>query len=255
MGTLALISLPFIRKLSYELFLRVHQSLTVASIYGAWRHLPKAELLPSLYLMVGMGVFAATSVSNIAALFYRNGAFSGNGFPRAVLSRSTDCLNEGTKDVPYKVRLLLPRPVKVGTGQYINLWLPAVSFWSWTQTHPFTVVSWSQREQSVLELLIHPRKGLTGTIGRQLQTIAMGSWGYSSVALYSGPHGLSEPVGHYERVLLIANDSGLSAVLPYARELIHGHNTCSSRVRRVHLVWQVGKRGKSMLLNLNNLKK
>lgn len=191
-----------------------------------------------------MGVFAVTSVSSLAVLLYRNGVFSGNGCPRAVLSSSTSTSDgeEGINDTPFKVRLLLPRPVKVRTGQYINLWLPAVSFWSWTQTHPFTVISWSQTEQSVLELLIHPQKGLTGTIGRQLRTI--GSGGFSSMALYSGPHGLSEPVDHYENVLLVANGSGLAAVLPYIRRLIHGYNTSTSRVRRVHLVWQVARRGR-----------
>lgn len=81
------------------------------------------------------------------------------------------------------------------------------------------------------------------TIGRQLRTI--GSDGYSSMALFSGPHGLGEPVDDYENVLLIANDCGLAAVLPYARKLIHGYNTCTSRVRRVHLVWQAEKRGMS----------
>ena len=66
------------------------------------------------------------------------------------------------------------------------------------------------------------------------------------MALYSGPHGLSEPVDDYENVLLVASDSGLPAVLPYARKLIHGYNTWTSRVRRVHLVWQVENRGRSL---------
>lgn len=244
-------SLPFVRKFSYELFLRAHQGLTIVSVYGIWKHVPKAELLPWLYLIIGTGVFSVTSLSYLAALLYRNGIFSGNGYPRAVLlSNANGSINkkEGTDDTPFKVRLLLPRPVKVRAGQYVNLWLPAVSFWSWTQTHPFTVISWSQTKQSVLELLIQPRKGLTGTIGRQLRTIS--SDGYSSMALYSGPHGLSESVDDYENVLLVANDSGLPAVLPYARKLIHGYNTCTSRVRRVHLIWQVRKRGRSLLRNL-----
>lgn len=74
----------------------------------------------------------------------------------------------------------------------------------------------------MLELLIQPRKGLTGTISRQLRAIS--SDRYSSIALYSGPYSLSEPVNDYENVLLIASDSGLSAVLPYARKLIHRYN-------------------------------
>lgn len=248
MGALTLISLPCVRKLSYELFLKTHQGLTIVSLYGIWRHIPKGQLIPPLYLIIGMGLFAVTSVSEIAMLLYRNGIFSGNGCPRVLLSGTlVSNEKEPTIKTPFKARLLLPRPVKVSAGQYVNLWLPAVSFWSWTQTHPFTVTSWSQREQSVLELLIQPRKGLTDTIGRQLRTI--GSDGYSSMALFSGPHGLGELVDDYENVLLIANDSGLAAVLPYAKKLIHGYNTCTSRVRRVHLVWQAEKRGMSCCRN------
>ena len=56
------------------------------------------------------------------------------------------------------------------------------------------------------------------------------------MALYSGPYGLSELVGYYERILLITNDSRLSIVLPYARELIYRYNIYISRVRRVYLI-------------------
>ncbi|KAJ5875189.1 uncharacterized protein N7473_012536 [Penicillium subrubescens] len=243
LGALTLMSLPFARNISYEFFLRSHQGLTIVAVYGLWRHIPKRELLPWLYLIIGISAFAATSGLFFAGLLYRNGIFSGNRCPRAILSRHGHKSIE-TSTTPFKVRLLLPRPINVKAGQYINLWLPAVSFWSWTQTHPFTVISWSQEKQSVLELLVQPRKGLTGTIGRQLRTI--GSEGYSSMALYSGPHSLSERVNDYQYVLLVSSDSRLSAVLPYARKLIQGYKTCTLRVRRVHLVWQVENRGRSL---------
>ncbi|EAA64355.1 hypothetical protein AN9023.2 [Aspergillus nidulans FGSC A4] len=194
LAALSLIFLPFVRKFSYELSLRVHQALTIVSVYGIWKHLPQDKLLPRLYLYIGLSVFTGTS-----------------------------CL-----------------PVNVRAGQYVNLWLPGVSFWSWTQTHPFTVVSWSQGKQSELEFLVQPRSGLTATIARQMRVI--GPDGYSCLALYSGPHGLSESVNNYETVLLIAGGAGLPAVIPYAKRLIYGYNTCTSHVRRVHLVWQAETR-------------
>lgn len=243
-----MISLPFVRKLSYELFLRAHQGLTIVSVYGIWRHLPKDTLLPRLYLYIGVSAFTSTSCLHLAGIFYRNGMFSRNGCPRAVISshtRQSSIEQEGYLDTPFKIRLILPRPVKVGAGQYVNLWLPTVSFWSWTQTHPFTITSWSQGKQAVLEFLVQPRRGLTATIARQMRVI--GPDGYSSLALYSGPHGLSEPVDNYENVLLVAGGAGLSAVLPYAKRLIHGYNTCTSHVRRVHLIWQVETRGRSLM--------
>lgn len=210
-------------------------------------HLPGDNLLPRLYLYIGIGAFASTSLLYLSRVLYINGIFSGNGWPRAIISsharlRSNDKVE--AIDTPFRVRLILPRPVMIKAGQYVNLWLPSISFWSWAQTHPFTVISWSQGKQSVLELLVQPREGLTATIARQAR--AIGRDGFSSLALYSGPHGLSEPVDDYETVLLISSGAGLSAVIPYAKRLIYGYNTCTSHVRRVHLIWQVETRGRSV---------
>lgn len=135
------------------------------AVYGLWRHILKKELLPWLYLIIGISAFAAISGLFFAGFLYRNGIFSGNGCLRVILLRHGHESIE-TSTTLFKVRLLLLRLINVKAGQYINLWLPAVSFWLWTQTHPFTIISWSQEKQSVLELLVQPRKGLTGIISR-----------------------------------------------------------------------------------------
>jgi NAD(P)H-flavin reductase len=138
---------------------------------------------------------------------------------------------------PIRICLYLPRPISVRAGQYINLWLPSVSLWSWAQTHPFIVTSWSLGKYGMLEMLVEPRQGLTKTLARRAKL--MGRDGFSCLALYSGPHGLTESVDNYESVLLVASGAGIAAVIPYVKYLIHGYNTCTSHVRRVHLVWQV----------------
>lgn len=91
---------------------------------------------------------------------------------------------EAIIDTPFKTRLLLPRMVNVKVGQYINLWLPAVSFWRGHKLTPPRLFQ-SQKKQSVLGLLIQPRRGLIGTISPQLRTI--GSNGYSPMARYDEP--------------------------------------------------------------------
>ncbi|KAJ5737271.1 uncharacterized protein N7483_002503 [Penicillium malachiteum] len=239
LGALGLTALPLVRRISFEIFIRVHQGLTIVCVYGIWRHIPKDSLLPELYILIGVSLFATTSSTYLIKLLYRNGIFSGNGCPRAILSSSNcDLVKDREKaGALFNIRLLLPRPVTVKAGQYINLWLPSATMGSWMQTHPFTIISWSQKPQSSIELLIQPRKGLTATLAHQVQNA--GPRGYSCLAVYSGPHGLSEPVESYETVLLVANEAGLSAVLPYAKKLIHGYNTCTSHVRRVHLLWQM----------------
>jgi NAD(P)H-flavin reductase len=125
-----------------------------------------------------------------------------------------------------QVRIVLPRPLTVEAGQYINLWLPSVSLWSWTQTHPFTVTSWSQSAQDTLELLVQPCCGLSADLLRHAPVAAQNL--ISFLALFTGPHGTSEDVGHYKSVLVIASGFGIAAAVPYLKKLIYSYNTCTS---------------------------
>jgi NAD(P)H-flavin reductase len=50
---------------------------------------------------------------------------------------------------------------------------------------------------------------------------------------------MSEDVSHYESILVIASGFGIAAAVPYLKKLIYGYNTCTSQVRRLHLVWKV----------------
>ena len=238
--------MPFCRRLSYELFLRLHQALAVVSVYGIWRHLPSEKYSSRLYLYIALGILGSTSFSHLILFLYRNGLFSGNGCPRAIAichknERDAENAGQHARATPIRVRLILPRPIKAMAGQYINLWLPSLGLWSWVQTHPFMITSWSRTDQGVLDLLVEPRGGLTKTLVRQAHAAPKGN--FSSLALYSGPHGISECVDKYESVLLVASGAGIAAIIPYAKKLIHGYNTCTSHVRRMHLIWQVESLG------------
>jgi len=101
--------------------------------------------------------------------------------------------------------------LKVEAGQYINLWIPTVSFSSFLQSHPFVIASCEEGEWTTLELLVDPQKGLTS----KLQRLARyGSGSDSRLALFTGPHGTSAPLGDFERVLMVASGFGIVAQLP-----------------------------------------
>lgn len=239
---LALLSFRPFRRISYECFLRSHQALALVGVYGIFKHIPDKAILPRLYIYIALGVLGCTSCSSLAVLLFRNGLFSGNGCPRAKITShknrtETEKDDSTPKLTPIKVSLYLPRPVTVIAGQYINLWLPSVSMWSWAQTHPFTVTSWSRGKQNILELVVEPRQGLTKSLAHRAHLMGLG--GLQCMALYSGPHGITESVDNYESVLCVASGPGIAAVIPYVKKLIHSYNTCTSHVRRVHLVWQV----------------
>jgi NAD(P)H-flavin reductase len=103
------------------------------------------------------------------------------------------------------------------------------------------VTSWSPDKQGGLELFAQTRSGLTAT----LQACAAKEGSASFVAFVTGPHGPSTPVSQYETVLAVASGFGIAGVVSHLRQLLHGYNTSTSRVRRVHLVWQMQSLGKS----------
>ncbi|OJD10435.1 hypothetical protein AJ78_08552 [Emergomyces pasteurianus Ep9510] len=171
---------------------------------------------------------------------YRNQVLSSQLSPRALVTCEKDDRSDKDAQVegrPIKIHVTLPRPLEVKAGQYVNLWMPSVGLGlaSWMQTHPFMVTSWSPGKQDVLELFAQTRRGLTAKL--QARAAVDGSASFS--VFVSGPHGLSEPVSQYETVLAIASGFGIAGVLFYLKQLLHGYNTSTSSIRRVHLVWQV----------------
>ncbi len=239
---LLLLSLPFLRRLSYEIFIRTHQALAALSAFAIWRHLALKPLLPRLYVYIFAVTFLSTLLLQCGFVIYRNGAI-GCGYARASITHVNDTV---------MIRLTLSRPLKVKAGQYICLWIPRISFWSFLQSHPFVVTSWSEGKQSSLDLFIEPRGGLTRELLRHSKTDSDGS--SSCLALFSGPHGISTPVGDYETVLMIASGFGIAAHLPYLKQLIYGYNACKTRTRRVHLVWQMQTLGKLQLDQISQVK-
>jgi hypothetical protein len=101
--------------------------------YAVWRHLPLRTTSRRLYLYIGMQVLI---------FVYQNGVFTSRGCPRALVTYvGTDKKDNGAAK-PIKISVALSRPLSIHPGQYISLRMPAVSWWSWTQSHPFMVTSW-----------------------------------------------------------------------------------------------------------------
>ncbi|KAF2818044.1 hypothetical protein CC86DRAFT_183145 [Ophiobolus disseminans] len=172
----------------------------------------------------------------------------GAGLSRAYIIREGDAV---------RVRLRLSRHIRVKAGQYVGLWIPAVSFWAPLQSHPFMVTSWSAGRSKHLDIVVEPRKGWTrsladlGRVNEQLlrdrgmKDTVSDTFVYkgliSNLALFTGPHGCSVPVGEYETVVMIASDFGIAAQLPYLHALVYSYNACKTRNRRVHLIWFLEK--------------
>ncbi|KAH8799389.1 hypothetical protein F5884DRAFT_848060 [Xylogone sp. PMI_703] len=238
LGLLILLSFRLFRQPSYELFLRAHQSLAGLFVYSMWRHLPSDKLVPRLYLYISTGLFLSTSLIQCGFFVRTNGLFRYH-CSRAHISHAGGAV---------RIRIYPQKRLKIKTGQYINLWIPFISFWSFAQSHPFVVISWATEEQNTIDLFIEPRRGLT----RELLYHTKSNHSLNPLVMFSGPHGRSVSMEGYETILMVASGFGIAAQLPYLKRLIHGYNAREVHARRIHLIWQikdkeVGIAGQSLL--------
>jgi hypothetical protein len=222
LGAALLCSHHPIQKYLYEVLLRFHQALAMLCTYAIWRHLEHTASFSLIYVYISAGFPLSIFTIQLLVTLYRNVSLD-SGMCRAEVSHN-------------QVRLTLPRHLRVSAGQYIGLWIPRVSFWSCLQSHPFTVVSWTEEKTNSLDLLVESRGGFTQKLHQQSKRHGRSS--HSCVAVYTDPHGMSIPVEDYETVLVVASDFGVFATLPYMKQLMYGYKTCKSRTRRIHLVWQ-----------------
>jgi predicted ferric reductase len=225
-----ILSLPVLRKLSYEIFIRVHQGLAGLFAYSIWKHVVSGQLFPLIYVYTFTGIFLGLLFIQSGILIYRNRAI-GTSFSKAHIRNTGDIV---------QIRLELSRPLYVEAGRYICLWMPTISLWSFSHIHPFTVTSWSDEKQTSLDLFIEPRGGFTRKLLEYSKTHGDDA---PCLAFFTGPHGRSAPVVKFETVLMIASGFGIAAQLPYLKQLLHGYNACRARTRRVHLVWQLETTG------------
>lgn len=228
---LLLLLIPLLRQLSYELFLRSHQVLALASAYAVWRHLPSDKPFPLGYMYISTGLFAFTFLLQSISVIVQNGAF------RHHLSRASITHDSGA----VKIQLHLRKPLRIDAGRYVNLWVPSVSFWSFLQTHPFMVISWAAKEQDTLDLLIEPQRGLT----RELLYHAKKGYTINPIVMFTGPHGRDIVMDDFNSILMVASGFGIAAHLPHLKKLIYGYNARAVRARRIHLVWQIKNKGRT----------
>lgn len=103
-------------------------------------------------MYITSAIFLSTFVLQVLILLYRN-VSTRHGHTRALISKQ-----RGT----VRMSISVPRLVTVEAGQYVNVWMPSISFCSFLQSHPFTIASWATQGSNItLDLMVTLRKGLT----------------------------------------------------------------------------------------------
>lgn len=197
--------------------------------YGLERHASRKDQYIRWYVL-GIAVAAATmAVLQVLHVLLRQRFFY-RGLPRAQV-----------RQLGYATCIDLFSPTKVvfEAGQYLNLYMPGVSFRSCVESHPFIVVASQQQAQGTsLELMIEPRRGWTNRLLR-CDSASEKTVGKSYVAFFSGPHGRTVPVNEFGTVVMIASGWGIMAQIPFLQYLIRSFNDSSTKARRIHMIWQL----------------
>lgn len=220
---LLLLSITILRRPSYKLFLRIHQALAVLVTYSTIRHLRSISKFPWLYVYIFARIVVVGFIVQLGTVIFRNMVW-GRIFPRAHITRANNTI---------RIRITVSRPIDIKTDQYVNLWIPPSAGISFKAI--LSVTNWVEGKQDAFELFVQQRRGLTRKLSSHSTLEARNS--IPRLALSSGPHGNSIPIGEYETVLMVATGFGIAAQLLHLRRLIYGYQTYKNHTQRVHLVW------------------
>lgn len=267
---------PLARRRIYELFLYVHQVATITLVVALWMHIDAKKSGSRAFLVAGLGLYLSTWLFQFGRALYINIGVRKNTKRNNDLSKSGDLddthigsfssrlrinyLDKIAFDENFWVlRIRLAQNTSIQPGAYVFLTLWTFSHASILQRHPYVVI-WREDPypgQSNIYLLIKSQNGWSkryfGSLSkRQKKEIEAKSAGENTRGGHiemknmkvwlSGPYGRSYESGscdlsNYDHVLLLAQDLGISSLLPLMRNLVEKWNSSVIRTRRVKLVW------------------
>lgn len=220
----AFITIPPFRSWLFEVFLRLHQLLSAGAIVATWIHVSDNSLTAKIIMEAIGFLFGAAAIGQLITLLCRRGTIQ----LAPIKHSKTSALSRNA----VLLRISLRRPVHVHAGQYVFLYVPGISCFSFLQNHPFMVVSWNSDPTSELEIFVQGGKGFSKKlvqclVGRKLR------------AFVTGPFGLAEPMKQFRSVILFATESGIASFIARLRELVSEHGSSNCFNTRTHLIWQV----------------
>lgn len=226
------LSIVYIRRNAYEVFLKTHTVIALLLLGLLWFHFSKSSRFFVAILAVVSGLWLGTQVLWVVSLHYRNGGFDGS-----VLS-DVQCFQPGGRQIT-ACRLVVPLRTHCTfkPGQYVYITIPERNF-GLLQRHPY-IVAWVSPDSggsgSMIHLLVECRRGFS-------RDVPFCPAGKVSVIL-EGPYGGTQDLNGYDKVLFMAHGIGIASHLLAISHLLQCHESQKARVRRISLVWVVASEG------------
>lgn len=140
-------------------------------------------------------------------IIYRNLRI-GNKFARATVEKDSKIII---------VSITPPRPWDPRDSQYVKIYIPYLSWSSYLQWHPFTILLYERvNNKMIIRLIIRERKGFTALLANRGDP--------EMLALVNGPYSREIQLRSYSTVLLFASEIGIAGVLLYAQQILEEYN-------------------------------
>ncbi|EAA35649.1 hypothetical protein GE21DRAFT_419 [Neurospora crassa] len=225
-------SLPFIRRMAYEVFVILHIPVGVIYVGLLFWH-TKNFLLSWGYLFASVGIFV---VCNIIRLFNLNWA---KPWRMAWLIGDEAAINIMTENA---IKVTIPTQMRWKPGQYVYLRMPGISLF---ENHPFTISSLCSQDfpseygenYRDCVLVFRPYGGFTKKV---LETAIEKGPFHTYRAFLDGPYGgMRRDLAAFDTCILIAGGSGITSLMSQLLNLIKRMRDGKAITKKIVVVWSL----------------
>jgi predicted ferric reductase len=220
---MGLTSILYVRRLAYEVFLKLHVVIGVGTAVCLWLRTKQVTDFHAICLFVTTGLWSSGKLIWLGRVVFDH--------TRNIDRITVIAAQENASPDVTTIQVRSRRPRKIACGQYIFITVPTIphAVVGRIQAHPY-MIAWEEKDNSnqILTLLVAPRAGFS----RMVKLCES-----DTRIRVDGPYGGTRSLEQFDKVFFIASGIGVAAHLLAIRHLIQTHNNKTSRVRRLSLLW------------------
>ncbi|KAF5252282.1 hypothetical protein FOXYS1_14674 [Fusarium oxysporum] len=223
-------TLPFFRRMKYELFVAQHIISVVLLLVFLVLHVPDHHLFS---IWCAVGVFTYDVVTRSANPIWRNLRLrvSTNPSVRYAYDASIQAVDDELTVMTIRNVGFLWKP-----GQHVLIWSPT---FRWETPHPFTIANipdFEGKSQDV-QLTVKTKTGLTRDLNDWARRTGLRGDNGSIRVMVTGPFGAVPNWKQYENVVLVAASTGGSFTTPVLEDLLSTQSPgCVRKINALYIV-------------------